>query len=134
LLGTDVGASLVLLRRKVLGQKLTSREKKILKRTATDIASVVPIGILMLLPVSCWKTWYLICLKLTVENLVDSLQHQRIRNQPAFSYMTFVIEIKTDVLFCTGDCRWARSNTSCDPEICSCFGKAHNLFDNIEFD
>jgi hypothetical protein len=87
LLGTDVGASLVLLRRKVLGQKLTSREKKILKRTATDIASVVPIGILMLLPVSCWKTWYLICLKLTVENLVDSLQHQRIRNQPAFSYM-----------------------------------------------
>ncbi|KAG0557311.1 hypothetical protein KC19_11G119200 [Ceratodon purpureus] len=52
LLGTDVGASLVLLRRKVLGQKLTSREKKILKRTATDIASVVPIGILMLLPVT----------------------------------------------------------------------------------
>lgn len=52
LLGTDVGASLVLLRRRVLGQKLTSREKKILKRTLTDIASVVPIGILMLLPVT----------------------------------------------------------------------------------
>lgn len=52
LLGTDVGTSLVLLRRKVLGQKLTSREKKILKRTVTDMASVVPIGILMLLPVT----------------------------------------------------------------------------------
>lgn len=53
LLGTDVGAALVLLRRNVLGQKLTNREQKILKRTLTDLASVVPIGILMLLPVSC---------------------------------------------------------------------------------
>jgi len=61
LLGTDVGASLVLLRRRVLGQKLTSRETKILKRTLTDIASVVPIGILMLLPVSCWETCALLC-------------------------------------------------------------------------
>jgi len=53
LLGTDVGAALVLLRRNVLGQNLTNREQKILKRTLTDLASVVPIGILMLLPVSC---------------------------------------------------------------------------------
>jgi len=68
-LGTDVGASLVLLRRKVLGQKLTNREKKILKRTLTDIASVVPIGILMLLPVSCWKTGTLFKLMST---LVDA--------------------------------------------------------------
>lgn len=52
LLGTDVGVSLVLLRRKVLGQNLTSREKKILKRTVTDMVSVVPIGFLMLLPVT----------------------------------------------------------------------------------
>jgi len=52
LLGTDVGVAMVLLRRAVLGQKLTDREEKILRRTLMDLASVIPIGFLMLLPVS----------------------------------------------------------------------------------
>jgi hypothetical protein len=41
----------VLLRRAILGQELTDREQKMLRRTLTDLASVIPIGFLMLLPV-----------------------------------------------------------------------------------
>jgi hypothetical protein len=41
-----------LLRRSVVGDELTEKEKKALRRTMTDLASVVPIGVLMLLPVS----------------------------------------------------------------------------------
>ena len=41
-----------LLRRALIGDELTEKEKKTLKRTLTDMASVVPIGVLMLLPVS----------------------------------------------------------------------------------
>ncbi|CAK9873735.1 unnamed protein product [Sphagnum jensenii] len=52
LLGTDVGAAMVLLRRAILGQELTDREQKMLRRTLTDLASVIPIGFLMLLPVT----------------------------------------------------------------------------------
>ncbi|CAM6050673.1 unnamed protein product [Sphagnum compactum] len=52
LLGTDVGVAMLLLRRAVLGQKLTDREEKILRRTLMDLASVIPIGFLMLLPVT----------------------------------------------------------------------------------
>ncbi|KAG0625720.1 hypothetical protein M758_2G075900 [Ceratodon purpureus] len=52
LLGSDVGVAVLLLKRSVAGQKLTDREQKILKRTFTDLASVVPIGFLMLLPVT----------------------------------------------------------------------------------
>lgn len=42
-----------LLRRVLVGDELTDKEKKALQRTLTDLASVVPIGVLMLLPVSC---------------------------------------------------------------------------------
>lgn len=35
-----------------MGDELTDKEKKVLRRTLTDLASVVPIGFLMLLPVS----------------------------------------------------------------------------------
>jgi hypothetical protein len=42
----------VLLRRAILGQELTDREQKMLRRTLTDLASVIPIGFLMLLPVT----------------------------------------------------------------------------------
>lgn len=42
---------MVLLRRSIAGQELTNREQKILRRTLTDLASVIPIGFLMLLPV-----------------------------------------------------------------------------------
>lgn len=52
LLAFDVGAASGLLRRALMGDELTEKEKKILKRTLTDLASVVPIGFLMLLPVS----------------------------------------------------------------------------------
>jgi len=52
LLAIDVGAASGLVKRTVIGDELTEKEKKALKRTLTDMASVVPIGILMLLPVS----------------------------------------------------------------------------------
>ncbi|XP_024394621.1 uncharacterized protein [Physcomitrium patens] len=52
LLGSDVGVAVLLLRRSVAGQELTDREQKILMRTVTDLASVIPIAVLMLLPVT----------------------------------------------------------------------------------
>lgn len=52
LLAIDVAAATVLLRRALIGDELTEKEKKALRRTLTDLASVIPIGILMLLPVS----------------------------------------------------------------------------------
>lgn len=52
LLAIDVGAASELLRRVLIGDELTEKEKQALKRTMTDLASVVPIGFLMLLPVS----------------------------------------------------------------------------------
>ncbi|KAJ6815916.1 uncharacterized protein M6B38_418750 [Iris pallida] len=52
LLAIDVAAAMVLLRRTLTGDELTEKEKKALRRTLTDLASVVPIGFLMLLPVT----------------------------------------------------------------------------------
>ncbi|OAY78101.1 LETM1 and EF-hand domain-containing protein anon-60Da, mitochondrial [Ananas comosus] len=52
LLAIDVAAASVLLKRSLTGDELTDKEKKALQRTVTDLASVVPIGILMLLPVT----------------------------------------------------------------------------------
>ncbi|GAA0143983.1 secondary carrier transporter [Lithospermum erythrorhizon] len=52
LLAVDVVAATGLLRRALTGDELTEKEKKALKRTLTDLASVVPIGFLMLLPVT----------------------------------------------------------------------------------
>eukprot|EP00252_Welwitschia_mirabilis_P004739 TRINITY_DN1502_c0_g1_i2.p1 TRINITY_DN1502_c0_g1~~TRINITY_DN1502_c0_g1_i2.p1 ORF type:complete len:865 (-),score=201.99 TRINITY_DN1502_c0_g1_i2:380-2974(-) len=52
LLATDVASALVLVRRGLTGDELTVKEKKTLLRTLTDVASVIPIGILMLLPVT----------------------------------------------------------------------------------
>ncbi|XP_058088791.1 uncharacterized protein LOC131235589 isoform X3 [Magnolia sinica] len=52
LLAIDVAAAAGLLRRALMGDELTEKEKKALQRTITDLASVVPIGILMLLPVT----------------------------------------------------------------------------------
>jgi hypothetical protein len=52
LLAIDTGAAMGLLRRALIGDELTHKEKQALQRTLTDLASVVPIGILMLLPVS----------------------------------------------------------------------------------
>jgi hypothetical protein len=52
LLAIDTGAAMGLLRRALIGDELTQKEKQALQRTLTDLASVVPIGILMLLPVS----------------------------------------------------------------------------------
>ncbi|XP_030548555.1 uncharacterized protein LOC115753863 isoform X2 [Rhodamnia argentea] len=52
LLAIDVAAAMGLLRRVMIGDELTEKEKKVLKRTLTDLASVVPIGVLMLLPVT----------------------------------------------------------------------------------
>ena len=52
LLAIDVAAAMGLLRRAIIGDELTEKERKFLRRTLTDLASVVPIGVLMLLPVS----------------------------------------------------------------------------------
>ncbi|KAL3839311.1 hypothetical protein ACJIZ3_023902 [Penstemon smallii] len=52
LLAIDVGAAMGLLRRVLIGDDLTEKEKQALRRTLTDLASVVPIGFLMLLPVT----------------------------------------------------------------------------------
>ena len=52
LLAIDVAAAMELLRRVLTGDELAEKEKKALRRTLTDLASVVPIGVLMLLPVS----------------------------------------------------------------------------------
>ncbi|KAI4370164.1 hypothetical protein MLD38_018540 [Melastoma candidum] len=52
LLAIDVVAAMGLLRRSVIGDELTEKEKMALKRTMTDLASVIPIGVLMLLPVT----------------------------------------------------------------------------------
>ncbi|KAF7101582.1 hypothetical protein CFC21_102872 [Triticum aestivum] len=51
LLAIDTGAAMGLLKRSLIGEELTQKEKQALQRTLTDLASVVPIGILMLLPV-----------------------------------------------------------------------------------
>ncbi|CAN6866644.1 unnamed protein product [Brassica oleracea] len=52
LLGSDSAAAMELLRRSVIGDELTEKEKKALRRTVADLASVVPIGVLMILPVT----------------------------------------------------------------------------------
>ncbi|CAL5013063.1 unnamed protein product [Urochloa decumbens] len=52
LLAIDTGAAMGLLKRALIGDELTQKEKQALQRTLTDLASVVPIGILMLLPVT----------------------------------------------------------------------------------
>nr|GLL36433.1 uncharacterized protein LOC109182128 [Ipomoea trifida] len=52
LLAIDVAAATELLRRTVIRDELTEKEKQALKRTLTDLASVIPIGFLMLLPVT----------------------------------------------------------------------------------
>ncbi|XP_024011508.1 uncharacterized protein LOC18018143 isoform X2 [Eutrema salsugineum] len=52
LLAFDSAAAMELLRRSLIGDDLTEKEKKALRRTMTDLASVVPIGVLMLLPVT----------------------------------------------------------------------------------
>ncbi|XP_061964987.1 uncharacterized protein LOC133689213 isoform X3 [Populus nigra] len=52
LLGIDVAAAMGFLKRVLIGDELTEKEKKVLLRTLTDLASVVPIGVLMLLPVT----------------------------------------------------------------------------------
>ncbi|RZR70495.1 hypothetical protein BHM03_00000312 [Ensete ventricosum] len=52
LLAIDVSAAVALLKRAATGDDLTEKEKKALRRTLTDLASVIPIGFLMLLPVS----------------------------------------------------------------------------------
>ncbi|KAG7580899.1 LETM1-like [Arabidopsis suecica] len=52
LLAIDSAAAVQLLRRSLIGDELTEKEKKALRRTMTDLASVIPIGILMLLPVT----------------------------------------------------------------------------------
>uniref|UniRef100_A0A7N1A1P8 LETM1-like protein n=1 Tax=Kalanchoe fedtschenkoi TaxID=63787 RepID=A0A7N1A1P8_KALFE len=52
LLAIDVAAATELVRRSILGDELAEKEKRALQRTVTDVASVIPIGILMLLPVT----------------------------------------------------------------------------------
>lgn len=59
LLAIDATAAMGLLRSVLIGDELTEKEKKTLKRTLTDMASIVPIGVLMLLPLNLFI--YCIC-------------------------------------------------------------------------
>ncbi|KAI3851711.1 hypothetical protein MKW92_000912 [Papaver armeniacum] len=52
LLAIDTSTAMGLLQRVLTGDELTVKESKALRRTLTDLASVIPIGILMLLPVT----------------------------------------------------------------------------------
>ncbi|XP_039006329.1 LETM1 domain-containing protein mdm28, mitochondrial-like isoform X2 [Hibiscus syriacus] len=52
LLFVDITFSLELLAKQLRGQKVTDREKRKLKRTLNDIATLIPVTVLMLLPVS----------------------------------------------------------------------------------
>ncbi|KAJ9692229.1 hypothetical protein PVL29_011344 [Vitis rotundifolia] len=52
LLFIDIMASLELLLKQMRGCRITERERKKLKQTLADIASLIPVTILMLLPVS----------------------------------------------------------------------------------
>ncbi|XP_039028288.1 uncharacterized protein LOC120162181 [Hibiscus syriacus] len=52
LLAIDVAAATELLRRALIGDELAEKEKRALRRTLTDLASVIPISVLMLLPVT----------------------------------------------------------------------------------
>ncbi|OMO71164.1 LETM1-like protein [Corchorus olitorius] len=50
LLCIDIMASMELLLKQLCGQKLRAREKRKLKRTFNDIATLIPVTILMLIP------------------------------------------------------------------------------------
>ncbi|KAF6164482.1 hypothetical protein GIB67_025308 [Kingdonia uniflora] len=52
LLFIDISVALPLLLKQIRRNKLTERERKKLRRTLVDFASVIPIAILMLLPLS----------------------------------------------------------------------------------
>ncbi|WOL02491.1 hypothetical protein Cni_G11210 [Canna indica] len=52
LLAVDLSAAVALMKRAATGDELTEKEKRALRRTLTDLASVIPIGFLMLLPVT----------------------------------------------------------------------------------
>ncbi|KAK6264116.1 hypothetical protein SCA6_019550 [Theobroma cacao] len=52
LLFIDITVSLELLLKRLRGQKVTARDKRKLQRTLNDIATLIPVTILMLLPVS----------------------------------------------------------------------------------
>lgn len=58
LLFVDITVSLELLAKRLRGQKVTAREKRKLKRTLNDIATLIPVTILMLLPVSSLTLLY----------------------------------------------------------------------------
>ncbi|KAJ0088020.1 hypothetical protein Patl1_32603 [Pistacia atlantica] len=57
LLAIDVTAAVALLRRALLGDELTEKEKQALRRTLTDLASVVPIGVLKILSAYTFHVW-----------------------------------------------------------------------------
>ncbi|XP_059646618.1 uncharacterized protein LOC132293254 isoform X1 [Cornus florida] len=94
LLAVDVAAALGLLRRILVGDELTEKEKKALQRTLTDLASVVPIGFLMLLPVTAIGHAAMLA---AIQRYVPAL----VRISSEFSCLKFWIVPKclSDVLF-----------------------------------
>lgn len=59
LLFIDVMTAMKLLLKQFRGHKVTRRERNMLKRTLNDIASLIPVTILMLVPVSALLTLFL---------------------------------------------------------------------------
>lgn len=93
LLATDSAAAVELLRRSLIGDELTEKEKKALRRTMTDLASVIPIGILMLLPVS--------------QNILLHRQHfflsvLIVSSNKTVELTSAVITFLISIFFCTG--------------------------------
>lgn len=59
LLFTDLMVAIELLLNQLCGHRVAERERKRLKRTLNDIASLIPVTILMLLPVSTYFILFL---------------------------------------------------------------------------
>lgn len=70
LLFIDVVDALGLLMKKLRGRQVTKRERKKIERTLADLATLIPVTILMLLPVS-------ICVKFTLRSCVFVREGER---------------------------------------------------------
>ncbi|KAI7983124.1 Mitochondrial proton/calcium exchanger protein [Camellia lanceoleosa] len=75
LLFIDILDTMGLLMKKLRGNKVTKRERRKIERTLADIASLIPITILMLLP--CWTTEKVEYEMDMVESAVKSLRSLR---------------------------------------------------------
>lgn len=81
LLFVDIMCALGLLFKQLHGHKVTKRERKKLKSTLNDIATLIPVTILMLLPVSTYLPYLFLiitnCLRLIIDWMKKLVTHKR---------------------------------------------------------